>query len=1616
MTSPETQIPEHSSLYALADAEPIVVCHIVYNPLNLSQRSTGNIAWFATKTLADYLDGLPEGVECGVAVNGVPVDKKDWAERRLNPGDHIVVVPIPEGGGNGKSIFRLVAMIAFAVIGAYVAAPIVGSLELTGNMASIGLSAVKGIVSAVGGMLVNAMMPAPKAKTPEKSDLTSQSASYGIDGPKNTSTEDVTVPVVYGEFRVAGNLTAIQTENVDDAQYLKLMSVVSEGRIESITGFEINQQPIANYIGIETQTRLGLDEQPICDWFASTTRQINKNITLNHENWVVHSTESEVDQVRIDLVMPQGVGYIKDDGGIEERTIVVDVEYRRLGTTDWLPMDSATDWNTFTGDTSPANSAGLRLEVTPTLTPTLETYEIGDNTYNVRVWDIAVEYSTDGGVNWTRFGSDAGAESRWYYGDQIQNKTFEVNGLEKGAYMVRAIGGTIANRWCLQPVGTEITGAQRKTMRRTYLTPVLQEDFYEVRVKRRFAAVDDGRTLETVILSDVGEVINEQIAYNGTAYYGLRIKLSDQINQLPQVSALVKGVRVAHFDQAGNFVSTKWSNNPAWIALDILTNTHYGAAIPVERFDMPKWFEWAEWCQKRGFEFNGIFDYKTNVWDALQSVLRVGHAQIIRVGTRYSLALEKPSTPTMMFGSGNIVADSFSIEWLSMEDRANEIEINYYDRDDSFRRKVVRVIDEVAYGLGRPQKVASITLQGVTNYKQARYEGYFQMALNRLIQQTITFDAPIEAIACSVGDLILVQHEMPQWGVAGRTEAGSTDSVVKLDRTVTMESGKTYKLFVLHSAVQRGSATVQLVSGRSVMVSGMPAGRVTRIRHAGADIGVARAIPGAWTELILSDDPTGITNGSSIEIWDTDVIEERGVTGVGDFDEIDVGASLAQAPAAYSNWMFGEVTKVAKIFRVQSISGSGVETRTISAIEYNESAFLDPEAANVPGNYEGVPAQIGHVSVDTAREERLTPDGMVARVWFSWKRPRFGVYAGADVYVSVNGDPLIQFTTVTNAGTTFSFDAAARDKLQVRLVAIDADGNRPPVDTAPIFEYTVLGAGTPPQAPYNLVAVGGIRSVSLNWENPADTTVDHIEVWRSTTPDRDAAVKAADVWGNTFTNNGLLGVTDYWFWIRSANKLGLVSEWNSEMGTSARTQPLDSQDIADAIIGRSKLIPELAEKIDLIDTAGIERKIDDALAGIGLPDTEALSEALLTAITTGYEHFEEIKTSRGITDRRAAFVDTKITELESADSSLAQQITTVAAEFDDQLAVVTDTLIAQATEDAALSSRITTLQAQVDSDIAAAIATEQTARADADAAIASSVTTLAARVDTAEAGIVSEQTARADGDAALASSIDTLLTRMGTAEAAIVTEQSVRASGDSANASSISTLQSTVNDQTTAIQQVISTTNGLSAQYTVKIDNNGYVAGFGLASTPINGVPFSEFIVRADAFAVVHPGYPALIPFGVYDGKVTMDAAYIREATVDTLHLKNGSVSYAGVALSGELFLTGGVQTCASFSMTTIAMPVFIMSCITARAGAVYEEGSKIQNEIRARLMIDGTDTTGWVPLGMGTNAISAFYHNVSAGTHSFEIQVQGGNYAESIYGSSNGVARAFIFAQQIKR
>ncbi|CAB4195900.1 Domain of unknown function DUF1983 [uncultured Caudovirales phage] len=201
---------------------------------------------------------------------------------------------------------------------------------------------------------------------------------------------------------------------------------------------------------------------------------------------------------------------------------------------------------------------------------------------------------------------------------------------------------------------------------------------------------------------------------------------------------------------------------------------------------------------------------------------------------------------------------------------------------------------------------------------------------------------------------------------------------------------------------------------------------------------------------------------------------------------------------------------------------------------------------------------------------------------------------------------------------------------------------------------------------------------------------------------------------------------------------------------------------------------------------------------------------------------------------------------------------------------------------------------------------------------ATSITGLKTRSATSESSIVSLQ----QTTATQATSLLTLTTRAGASESNITSLQTTTAT----QASSLSTLTSTVGGNTSSLQTLAEVTNGLGGQYSVKIDNNGHVSGFGLASGAVNGSPTSAFIVRADRFSIAGANDPSnplgtinptSLPFMVnsvpttvggktYPAGTYINTAFIANATIDSAQITSLT---ADQITTGSLTATIGITT-----------------------------------------------------------------------------------------------------------
>ena len=538
-----------------------------------------------------------------------------------------------------------------------------------------------------------------------------------------------------------------------------------------------------------------------------------------------------------------------------------------------------------------------------------------------------------------------------------------------------------------------------------------------------------------------------------------------------------------------------------------------------------------------------------------------------------------------------------------------------------------------------------------------------------------------------------------------------------------------------------------------------------------------------------------------------------------------------------------------------------------------------------------------------------------------------------------------------------------------------------------------------PPAPTNLTASGAFQNIILAWDMKRYLGHSAFEVYRHTSDVISSATLVAQVSGFTGVYSDAVGPgVTFYYWVRAINQNGIVGPYNSSTGTQGQTAPdvnfllstltsaITSSELASSLSTPIGQIPGINTSISTINgnITTINGNITQLDNFVGF-DSSYSGNSLLTRMGAVETTANGAATS--------AQLQSEQTTRANADSALASDITTLQSSVGTNTTAIQTEQTARANADSAIASDVTSLTTTVGNN-AAAISAETTARSNADSALASDITSLNTATGNNAAAISAETTARSNADTALASDITSLNTATGNNAAAISAETTARSNADSALASDITTLNTTVSGNSTSISTQATSINGLEAQYTVKIDNNGAVAGYGLASTTTAaGGITSEFIVNADRFAIMRGGSnttAASVPFAVQASATTingvavpagvyMSDAFVKNGSIVNAKIGNAAIDNAKISsLSADKLTAGTVNTSRlnidgatlTADPTTGALQVNQISANKINTGTLNANQVTISN-------LDATDINGDINVFDAVN--TSMYVNLSS-------------------------------------
>jgi sulfur carrier protein ThiS len=977
------------------------------------------------------LKTFPKDQEIIASINGKVIPYNEYSTTTLNHKDELLLVPDIRGDDSGKSILRIVLMIAIMVIAWQVAPYLVTTFGGTQGLWAAG-------IMMVGGLLVGALLPNNiKVDAPEK-----EVHAYSWN-PQTTQQQGIVIPKYYGINKLYGNIISAYIESDDDDQIINILVCLGIGPIKSISSVKINDQLHNLYKNVDIETRLGTLRQPVCSNFSDTKVETEYNDLVSYGSTVTKAvTMSGYDDLEIEVTFPNGLWYSNDEGGLDAYKVSVQTEVLDNGT-----------WVVASRDINPSVNPSIPVDGTWYICIRRWTFSTKEMPFFI--YSTGSSISTDH-TEGEYYDTYRGADLNWYLGSTIKKHNYNWN-TDPSLDSVSIMGHTynVIRKTFFYKQAQNVTSIRvakvtpdknsavpdseesiryGDELRLTTIRKVVRDDFSYPRQalasvralssgqlsgSLKFSCITEGSYIATrtgtygVGTVDMDTGWPTSIVGNSTSWLA-NVSIGDliQIGSDRKTYSIVDLIDNTHASIYPAYTGTStWSSaytihnitfdashNPAWVATDIITQpvigpittgisnwaatTAYsigdrvlstkgytsrfrcirahtsGSTEPLwvagvraitqvssldtweeesvilrfdgrdpSQIDYASVTNWANFCAATvtngagGWEerctFNGCFDSESIMWEAVLKVCQVGRAVPTWNGVKIGFVYDTISDPVQLFSTGNIIQGTFKETFLSSDERASELEIEFNNSENDYERDQLNVFNT---NIDNPSNKVSLQLFGITTPSEAWRYGTYRLYLNELLFRTVTFSADVDAIACTVGDVINVSHEVPQWGYGGKVVSATTNTVT-LDRVVT-------------------------VSGSNDAIM-----------------------------LRLSDDT---------------IVEKTITNSAGTTTVLTTSTNFTTIPSQYDPYTFGVLNIEAKPFKVTNISVDADQICTITAIEYNEDVYkCDTDEPILPSvNYSTLVSYAIPQNLQVSEYGRIDGTGIITRgLDVKWTKP-----------------------------------------------------------------------------------------------------------------------------------------------------------------------------------------------------------------------------------------------------------------------------------------------------------------------------------------------------------------------------------------------------------------------------------------------------------------------------------------------------------------------------------------------------------------------------------------------------------------------------------------------------
>lgn len=589
---------------------------------------------------------------------------------------------------------------------------------------------------------------------------------------------------VSGQKGGGGRKPTEDAESLRSRSEATFVGLLSEGEVQ---GFEE---------GVDPLTRIYLDDTPIKNKDGSLNFSVNNFYTgspssANGKGGLISAISASIP------------GLIRNNAAGDVDSIVIDY---RVGTQNQDPMPGF-------DDVKAEQSVGLKLTKT---TGAISRTTVSDLMTKIRVRiGIGALFYIDTGTGDTK-GSrvDFNIKIRPVGGGNFVDDTKAIIGKSRGAV-------DFEYEYALQGNGPWVVTVERLTADATATTQT--DDLY-------WKAL-------------VG-IYSKSFRYPNSAVIGVKVG-AENFTSVPKISADLLGVKIkvpSNYNPTTRQYSGIWngtfqtvySNNPAWVFYDILTNTRYGSGQFIEESQVDRYslYSIAQYCDelvsdgKGGLEprltFNAYVTDRGGAYEILNAMASAFRGMLYFSEGNIVAIQDKPKPISKIFSSANVLQKTddngemseppFTYEGTARKARKTVALVSWNDPEDQYKAKTEYVEDRE--GLDRyGYHEIELRAFGCTSQGQAQRLGKWTLLSNQLETETVTFKTATEGFFVLPGEIIGIADPAKGGKRYGGRVVEATLSGITIDSPFTIVNLSSYQASVMTASGTIETRTVTNASG-----------------------------------------------------------------------------------------------------------------------------------------------------------------------------------------------------------------------------------------------------------------------------------------------------------------------------------------------------------------------------------------------------------------------------------------------------------------------------------------------------------------------------------------------------------------------------------------------------------------------------------------------------------------------------------------------------------------------------------------------------------------------------------------------------------------------------------